>query len=170
MKKEPLEYNIYFVIQPLHFVSKLLGLSPFHIYSNSQCHNGSVFNYSHIILVTVSIILLLYVLYNSIIFLDTFSEYILNISVRILWIIYMLVSNLIIILSLLLTVTRNRNHMRNVLCLLSLADSKMFRNKSRQSAYSQSRSHVIMQLWIMFISYVTVSSSCTSSYYNGMWK
>ena len=134
MKKESLEYNIYFVIQPLHFVSKLLGLSPFHIYSNTQCHNGSVCNYSHIILVTVSIILLLYVLYNSIIFLDTFSEYILNISVRILWIIYMLVSNLIITLSLLLTVTRNRNHMTNVLCLLSLADSKMFRNKSRQSA------------------------------------
>ena len=134
MKKEPLEYNIYFVIQPLHFVSKILGLSPFHIYSNTQCHNGSVCNYSHIILVTVSIILLLYGLYNSVIFLDTLSECILNISVRILWTIYMLVSNLMNILALLLTVTRNRNHMTKVLCFLSRADSKMFRTKSRQSA------------------------------------
>jgi len=66
MKKVPLEYNMYFVMQPPHFVSRELGLSPFHVYPNNKCHNGSVCTYSHIILVTVLIILLLYDLYNSI--------------------------------------------------------------------------------------------------------
>jgi hypothetical protein len=145
-KKEPLERNIYFVLQPLHFVSRILGLSPFHISPNTKCHNGNVCTYSHIILVTVLIILLLLGLYNSMLFLDTLSEGVLNISVRVVWTIYVLVSNLTSTLALPFTVTRNRNHMANVLCLSSRVDNKLFRNKSKQSAYSQQRSHVIMQL------------------------
>jgi hypothetical protein len=47
------------------------------------------------------------------------------------------------------------NHMTSMLCLLSLVDNKLFSNNSKQSAYSQQRSRVIMQLWIMFILYVT---------------
>ena len=78
MKKEPLEYNTYFVIQSLHFVSRVLGLSPFHIYPNTKCYNGRLCTYSHIILVTVLIILLLYGLYDSILFLDTLIEGVLN--------------------------------------------------------------------------------------------
>jgi len=104
------------------------------------------------------------------VFLDTLSEGILNMSVRVLWTIYMLVSNVTSILALLYTVTMNRNHMTNVLCLLSRVDNKLFPNKSKQSAYSQHRSHVIMQLWVTFISYVTASASWTYSYYNDMSK
>ena len=138
----------------LSFLSRILGLSPFHIYPNTKCHNGSVCTYSHIILVTILIILLLHDLYKSILFLDTLSEGLLNLSVRVLWTNYMLVSNLTRILTSLYTVTRNRNHMTNVLCLLSRVDNKLFRNKSKQSAYSQHRSYIIMQLWVTFISYV----------------
>jgi hypothetical protein len=83
---------------------EVLGLSPFHIYQNTKCHNGRFCTYSHIILVTILIILLLYGLYNSILFLDTFSEGVLNISVRVVWTNYVLVSNLTIILALLFTV------------------------------------------------------------------
>jgi len=137
MKKEPLEHNIYFVHQPLHFVSRLLGLSPFHLYPNAKCHNGCVCTYSLFILITVVIILLLYVLYNSILFLVALSEGILNTSVRAVWTIYMLVSNLTSILTLLFTVTRKRNHVTKVLCLLSCVYNKLFRKNSEQSAHSQ---------------------------------
>jgi hypothetical protein len=88
-------------------------------------------------LVTVMIILLLYSLYDSILFLDTLSEGLLNISVRVVWTIYMSVSNPTSILTLLYTVTRNMNHMTKVLCLLSRVDKMLFRNNSKQSAYSQ---------------------------------
>jgi len=81
-----------------------------------------------------------------------------------------LVSNLTSILALLYTVTRNMNHMTKVLCLLSRVDNKLFRFKSKQSAYSQPRSHVIMQFWFTFMLYLTASASCTYSYYNDMWK
>jgi hypothetical protein len=116
------------------------------------------------------IILLLYGLYDSILFLDTLSEGILNISVRVVWTIYMSVSNLTSILTLLFTVTRNMNHMTKVLCLLSRVDKKLFRNKSKQSSYSQQRSHVIMQWWIMFILFGIVGTSYNYSYYDGMRK
>jgi hypothetical protein len=107
MKKEPLEHNIYFFIQPLRSVWRVLGLSPFHIYPNTKCHNESVFTYSHIIFVRVLIILLLCDLYNSILLLDTLSEGLLNIYFRVLWTIYMLVSNLTSLLALLFTVHCN---------------------------------------------------------------
>ena len=170
MKKEPLKHNIYFVIQPLHFVSRVLGLSPVHIDPKTKCHNGRVCIYSHIILATVMIIFLLYGLYNSILLLYKAGEGLLNISIRVLWNIYMLVSNLTNILALIFAVTRNRNYMTKVLCLLSRADNKLFHNTSKQSAYSQQRSHVIKQLWITLISHVTASTSCVYSFYGGMWE
>jgi hypothetical protein len=82
----------------------------------------------------------------------------------------MLVSKLTRTLALLFTVTRKRNHMTTVLCFLTRVDIKLFRNNSKQSAYSQQQSHVIVQLWVMFILYLTASASCAYSYYYVMWE
>ena len=170
MKKEPLEHNIYFVIQPLHFVSRILGLSSFHIDPNYTFRNKFGCTVCHIIQATVMILLLLYGLYNNVLTFFEYSQLTFNVFVRVVWIVNLLVSHLTSILTLIFSVTRNRNHMTNVLCLLSRVDNKLFRNKSKQSAYSQHRSHVIMQMWIMLILYGIVIALCTYSVMDGTWK
>ena len=157
MKKEPLEHNIYFVIQPLHFVSRILGLSPFHIDPNYTFRNKGACTFCHIIQATLIILLLLYGLNKGVLHTAEYSETVLQLSVRVVYIINLLFSNFTGILALIFTVTRNRNHMTNMLSMLSRVDNKLFRNKSKQSAYSQQRSRVIMQLWIMLILFGTVN-------------
>ena len=169
MKKEPLDHNIYFVIQPLHVVSRILGLSPFHIDPNYALRNKIGCTFCHVIQAAVMILLLLYGLYNSVLTLVEYSEHIFNVNLRIVWIISVLVSHLTSILTLLFSVTRNRNHMTNVLCLLSRVDSKLFRDKSKKSAYSKHRSQVIMQLWVTLILFGIVFTSCAYSYSDGTW-
>ena len=170
MKNEPLEHNIYFVVQPLHFVSRALGLSPFHIDPNYTFPNKGGCTFCHVIQATVMILLLLYGLYNSVLTFVEYSDPMYNAVLRTVWIINVLVSHLTSILTLLFAVTRNRNHMTNMLLLLSRVDNKLFRNNSKQSAYSQQRSRVIKQLWIMLILFGTVGTSCTYSYSNGTWN
>jgi len=151
MKNEPLEHNIYFVVQPLHFVSRALGLSPFHIDPNYTFPNKSGCTFCHIIQATLLILLLLYGSYNSVLTTVKHSESTFKLSVRVVCIINILVSNFTGIMALLFNVTRNRNHMTNMLSLLSRVDNKLFRNNSKQSAYSQQRSRVIMQVLITLI-------------------
>ena len=169
MKKEPLEHNIYFAIQPLHFASRILGLSPFHIDPNYTFRNKGGCTICHIIQATLIILLLLYGLYNSVLTLVEYSDIRFNINLRIVWIINVLVSHLASILTLLFSVTRNRNHMTNMLSFLSRVDKKLFHNNSKQNAYSQQRSRVIMQLWITLILFGIVVTSCTYSYSDGTW-
>jgi hypothetical protein len=166
MKKEPLEHDIYFVIQPLQFVSRILGLSPFHIDPNYTFRNNGCYNYTHIMHVTLMIILLLCSLCYNVLNLVAYNDSDFNIFVRIVWIINVLVSHMTSIIALLFSVTRNRNHMTNVMSLLSCVDNNLFRNKSKQDAFSKQRSHVKMQLWITLIIFVTVVICFTFSYSN----
>ena len=170
MRKEPLEHNIYFVIQPLHSVSRILGLSPFHIDPTYTFRNKGGCTSCHIIQAAVMIFLLLYGLCTNVLTLVEDSDAMFNVIVRIVWIINVLLLHLTSILTLLFSVTRNRNHMTKVLRLLSRVDSKLFRNKSKQSVYSQHRSHVITQLWVMLILYGIVIAACIYSTIDGTWK
>jgi hypothetical protein len=167
MKTEPLEQNIYFVIQPLYLVSRILGLSPFHIDSNYRFHNEGGSAYCHITQATLLILLIIYGLYNSTLAVLQYREPIFNVSVRVVWAINALVSNLTSILALLFAVTINRNHITNVLSLLSRVDRKFIRKNSKQSAYSQQRSHVIKQLWVTFILFVVVYAQSAYYYSDG---
>jgi membrane protein YdbS with pleckstrin-like domain len=58
--------------------------------------------------------------------------------------------------------------MTNIMSLLTCVDNKLFRNKSKQDAYSKQRSHVKMQLWIVLVMYGTVIF-CIYSYCEGRW-
>ena len=164
-----MEHNIYLVIQPLHFVSRILGLSPFHIETNYTFRNKGGCTFCHVIQTTVMIFLLLFGLYSSVLTAVEYSESTFNVFVRVVCIINILVSNFTGILSLLFTVTRNRNHMTNVLSLLSRVDNKLFRNNSKQSAYSQQRSRVIMHLWITFVLFGSVFIPLVFFYYFDTW-
>jgi hypothetical protein len=56
-----------------------------------------------------------------------------------------------------------------VLSLLSRVDSKLFRKNSKQSAYSQQRSHIMVQLWILFIVFVLCYTPTAYFYSDGPW-
>jgi hypothetical protein len=163
-KKEPLEHNFYFVIQPLHFVSRILGLSPFHIDPNYTFRDKAGCTFCHITQATVMILQSLCGACNSVLTLGEYNEPTLNVIVGIVWIINVLVSHLTSILALLFSITRNRNHTRKVMSFLSPVNNKLFRNKSKQSAYSQQRSHVKMHLWITFILFGFVGTFSLSLY------
>jgi len=169
MKKEPLEHNIYFVIQPLHFVSRILGLSPFHIDPNYTFRNKVGCTFCHIIQAAVMILLLLYGLYINVLKAVTYSEITFHVFVRVVCIINIFVSSFTGILALFFAVTRNRNHMTNMLCLLSHVDNKLCSNNSKEGAYSQHRSQVFMQLWIMLILYGFIYIPLFFLYYDGTW-
>jgi hypothetical protein len=169
MKTEPLEHNIYFVIQPLHLLSRVLGLSPFHIDPNYTFRNKGGSSYCHITQATLLILLLLYGLYNSMLVIVEYSEPVFKASVRVVWAINIFVTHLTSILALLFTVTRNKNHMTNVLSLFSSVDNMLFPKNSKQSAYAQHRSHVMVQLCIMIILFGVACASCAYSYSDGTW-
>jgi hypothetical protein len=169
MKKEPLVHDIYFIIQRLQFVTRILGLSPFHIDPNYTFRNKGGYTYCHTIQVTVMIFLLLCGSCYNALTLVAYNVSDFNIFVGIVWIINVLVSHLPSILELIFSVTRSRNHMTNVMSILSCVDNKLFRNKSKQEAYSKQRSHVKMQLWISLVMFGNVIfsiysySKCTST-------
>jgi hypothetical protein len=169
MKKEPLEHNTYFAIQPLHFVSRILGLSPFYIDPNYTFRNTVGCTFCHIIQASLTILLLLYGTYSSVLTTVEYSEPTFKISIRVMSIIFILVSNFTAILALIFTVTRNKNHMTNMLSLLSRIDNKLFRNTSKQIAYSQHRSHLIMQLWITLILFGIVYIPLVLVYFDYTW-
>ena len=73
MKTEQMEHNIYFVIQPLHYVSRILGLSPFHIDPNCTFRNKGGCTFYRIMQATMMILFLLYCLYISVLETGEFS-------------------------------------------------------------------------------------------------
>jgi hypothetical protein len=101
--------------------------------------------------------------------LDELSEIVLNLCVRVVWTIYTIIIHLTSILALLFNITRNGNHKTNVLSLLSRVDNKLFPKNSKQSAYAQQRSHVMVQLWIILILFGVASASCAYAYSDGTW-
>jgi hypothetical protein len=153
MNESPFEHDIYFVIKPLHFVSQILGLSPLHIDPEHKCYSERACFRFHVFLTAIMIILLLYGLCKSIVYTTVFSVPKYNAFIHVVWSISILTSYSTSILALLLNVTRNRNHMRNVLSIISLVDSKLLHKHCKQSVYMQQRSHIIRQLMIGFMLY-----------------
>jgi hypothetical protein len=169
MKREQLEQNIRFVIQPLHFVSRIFALTPFHIDPNYKFRNNGGYTFCHIIHATVVILLLLYGLYKSVLTIFEYNGPKFNGSIRVVWAINTLVSNFAGILALLFSVTKNRNHISTVLCLLSSVDNKLFRNKSKQTAYSKQRLQVKIQCLISLMLFGTVYIPVSYLYSDGTW-
>jgi hypothetical protein len=126
MKKDRMEHNIYFVIQPLQFVSRILGLSPLHIHPNYTFSSKYRYTYCHNIQATVIITLLVCGFCNSVLNLVEYIEPTFNLMARIVWIINVLVSHLTSITAFIFSVTRSRNHMTNITSLLSCFDNKRF--------------------------------------------
>jgi hypothetical protein len=169
MRKSPLEHNIYFVIQPLHFVSKLFGLSPLHVDPKHKCHNERACNCFHVSLAIFMAVVLLYGLYNNIMYMSIMIEPTFRTSIRVACDINMLASYLTSILALLFSVTRNRNHITNMLSSITHVDGKLLREHCKQSVYMHQRSHIIKQLTIKLTIFGTASAFCALSFYDGTW-
>jgi hypothetical protein len=123
MKKSTNKHDIYFVIQPLHLVSKILGLPPLHIDPKYKCQNERTWFYIHVSLSIFMIVLVLYVFCESIIYITASNVNKLNSFTIVVWIIAVTASLSMSILALLLNFTRNRNHIGNVLSTISRVDS-----------------------------------------------
>jgi hypothetical protein len=169
MKTEQMGHNIYFVIQPLLFLSRILGLSTFHTDPKYTFHNKSAFTVYHIIQVTLMILFLLFGLFSNILSTIQHTASVFNVTIRVVWIITILLSHVTNVLALLFSVTRTRYHMANVLSFISFIDNKLFLKNSKQNSYSQQRSYVKKQLWITFTLFGIVSASSVYSYYDGTW-
>jgi hypothetical protein len=169
MKETSVEHNIYFVIQFLHFVSKIFGLSPLHIDPEHECDKKRACICFHATLVTFMMAVLLYGFYNSLIFTNELIEPNFYTSIRVVWGISIFAAYLTSILSLIFAVTRNRNHIRNMLSIISRIDSKLLHKNFEQSIYKQQRSHICAQMTVKFALYGTVSTFCSISFYDGTW-
>jgi hypothetical protein len=151
MKESSFVNDIYFVTKPLHLVSKLLGLSPWHIDTRHKWHNERNCVYIHASLTAIMVVLILYGMCDSFIHAETYSDPTFNRFVCVLWIIAVTASHSASILALLLNATRNRNHMGNVLSIISRVDSKLLRTNCKHSVYMQQSSRIIRQLMFQFI-------------------
>jgi hypothetical protein len=169
MKKSPLERNIYFVIQPLHFVSKIFGLSPLHIDPKHKCDSERTCICFHVSLATFMAVLLLYGLHNNIMYTTVMNDPTFHTSIRVVWGINMLASHLTSILALLFSVTRNRNHITNMLSSISRVDGKLLREHCKQSVHMHQRTYIFAQLAIKLALYGTAFAFCTFSFYDGTW-
>jgi hypothetical protein len=167
MKKSTIKQDIYFVIQPLHLVSKILGLSPWHIDPKYKWQNERTWFYIHVSLIIFMTVLVLYGFCESIIYITTSNINKLNTFSIVVWIIGVTASHSTSILALLLNVTRNRNHMGNVLSTISRVDSKLLHTNFKHSGYRQQRSLIVRQMMIEFLLYGSTSVFSALSYYNG---
>ncbi|KDR19122.1 hypothetical protein L798_07004 [Zootermopsis nevadensis] len=169
MKEEPFEHDVHFVIQPLHFVSKIFGMCPFHIDPKYRYDNERLCNVLHNMLATFMIVMLLFGLYSNMVYATELIDPTFNIIVRVVWVISVVTAYSSSILGLIFSITRNKNHMTAVLASICRVDKKLLHRHNKQNIYTSQRSHVMMQLKVMFILLGIVFSSCAYSFYNGTW-
>jgi hypothetical protein len=169
MKESSFENDIYFVTKPLHFASKILGLSPWHIDPKYKCQNERACFYIHASLAAIMVVLILFGMCDSFIYAGTYSDPIFNRFVCVLWIISVTTSHSASILALLLNATRNRNHLGNVLSAISRVDSKLLHTNCKHNVYMQQRSRIIRQMMFQFILHGGMSAFIALSFYNGTW-
>jgi hypothetical protein len=161
MKEPTFDPDIYYVIQPVQFASKLLGLSPWHIDPKYKCYNQRAYVYFHFLLCAIMIVKILYGLCENIIYAAIYRDLKFSRFVCVVWIIAIISTHLTSVLALLLNVTRKTNHWGNVLSTISRVDSKLLRTNFKHSGYRQQRSRILRQLMIQFILRKQFSILCT---------
>ncbi|KDR19121.1 hypothetical protein L798_07003, partial [Zootermopsis nevadensis] len=161
--------DVHFVIQPLHFVSKIFGLCPFHIDPKFRYDNERLCNVLHNLLATFMIVMFFFGLYSTMIYATEFNDPTFNIFVRVVWVINIVAAYSTSIVGLIFSVTRNKNHMTAVLASICRVDKKLVHRHSKQNIYTSQRSHVMLQLKVTLVTLVTVYSFSAYLFYNGTW-
>jgi hypothetical protein len=146
MNNRELKYNIYFEIQPLYYVSRLMGLAPFSI-KKKKCGETEI-HYSHsdiILTTTLNIVLLMGLCLSEFVVAD-FVDHTYPAVIRALWFSSALSTYCTCIITLILNITIHRKHFPLILKRICIIDSKLFNDGSSEKHYKSRRSGTNKQL------------------------
>jgi hypothetical protein len=155
MKNQKLKYNVYFEIQPMYYVSRLLGLAPFSI-KKKKCGEREIhFSSSDIILTTsLNIFLLVGLCVAEYVVAET-AVHSFPIVVRVLWFISVLSTYSTCIVTLILNITIHRKYLPVILKRVCIIDSKLFQDGSSEEHYKSRRAgttkHLLLVALILII-------------------
>jgi hypothetical protein len=163
MKNQELKYNVYFEIEPMYYVSRLLGLAPFSFKKIKSGYTEVHFSHSDFILSTtlsvsllVGLCLLYFVLANVVV--TTFP-----ILIRSLWFISQLAIYSTCIVTLILNITVHRKHFPLILRRICIIDSKLFNDGRNEKRYKSRRSVTTKNMAVIAIIWII---SCVLCIYN----
>jgi hypothetical protein len=161
MKNHELKYNVYFEIEPLYYISRLLGLAPFSFKKKKSGEIEVHFSHSDIILITTLSIFLLVGLCLCEFVLANTAGITIPILIRALWFISLSSIYSTCIVTLLLNITIHRKHFPLILRRIHIIDSKLFNGGRNEKRYKRRRSGTTKQLavlafiWIInFLSFI----------------
>lgn len=163
MKNEELKYNVYFEIEPLYYVSRLLGLAPFSIRKKKSGEREVQFSRFDIILTAALNILLVVGLCFDEFRLASTSGAALPIVIRDLWFISVLSQYATCIVTLILNITIHRKHLPLILRRIYIIDSKLFNDGTNEKRYKSRRSGTTKQLAV--IAFILIICRFSSFYY-----
>lgn len=146
MKNHELRYNIYFEIELLCFISRLMGLAPFSIKTANSAARGKSFQYSDIILTTFQTILILVGFCISELFVAVIDEPVLLSTIRTMWFISSVSYHTTCIVTLILNVTIHRQYLPRILNSINVIDSKLCLLDNREKLFRTRRSLRTKQL------------------------
>jgi hypothetical protein len=157
-----LKTDIYFVIKPMYYISKILGIAAFKIYKENESVNKYHFLVSDIILPVFMIIVLCLCSYASVIYAMKFDGREVAVNIRVVWISYIIISRLTSIFTLLMSVTVNKHYIPQALRYLSYVDRKLFEGSDRENIFRQGRTFLVQQLTVTIL--VTALDSAFFTY------
>jgi hypothetical protein len=171
MKNEELKYNVYFEIEPLHYVSRFLGLAPFSIRKKKSGEREVHFSHSDIIVTaTLNILLLVGLCLDEFALASTVRAAV-PIVIRALWFISFLSIYATCIVTLILNITIHRKHFPLILRRIYIIDRKLFNDGSNEKLYKSRRSGTTKQLAVItFIVIIHCLYYIYSLFYAGIVK
>jgi hypothetical protein len=157
-----LKKNTSFVIKPMYYISKILGIATFKIYKENESVNKYHFLLSDIILPVFMIIVLCLNSYASVIYAMKFDGREVAVNIRVVWISNIIISRLTSIFTLFMSVTVNKHYIPQALRYLSYVDRKLFEGSDQENIFKQGRIYLVLQLTVTIL--VTALDSAFFTY------
>jgi hypothetical protein len=167
MKNQELKYNVYFEIEPLYYVSRLLGLAPFSLRKKKSGETEVHFSQSDFILTTtLSVVLLVGLCLNQFVVANT--SYI-NVPTffYVLGFIETLATYSTCIVTLILNISIYRKHLPLILRRIYVLDSKFLNDGRNEERYKSRRSGTTKQLTVIGIIWIINFLSCIYYFFIG---
>jgi hypothetical protein len=166
MKNQELKYNVYFEIEPLYYVSRLLGLAQFSFSRKKSGETEVHYLHSDIILTTTLSVLLLVGLCLAEFFLTKIPVLNIPILIRSLWFISFLSTYSTCIITLIFYVTIHRKHFPLLLRRIYIIDSKLFNDGRNEKRYKSRRSGITKQMAVIAIMWIINFLPCIYNFFH----
>jgi hypothetical protein len=167
MKSQELKYNVYFEIEPLYYVSRLLGFAQFSFRKKKSGDTEVHFSHSEFILTTTLSVFLLVGLCLSGSALVNLAVITIPILIRSLWFISELAIYSTCIVTLILNITVHRKHFPLILRRIYTIDSKLFNDGRNEKRYKSRRSVTTNNMAVIAIIWLISCVTCIYSLFHG---